>query len=186
MLVIFRKAHCKLYFENSVVNPYIFCIVPPQMDRPNENEIKTPEPSRLIWPELAVPIVLERPTDENSPTDIVNFMVGKLLLVAPAVLQADFIAEGPIAWVIRGEGKHIEEVFRSSNRGMFRSVLARFGYRFLDVQLYGGYTQRVLTCGDQRWMCRIYMSNAGGSGFWIRAYAMHRVGADSENGSTPD
>jgi hypothetical protein len=133
-------------------------------------------PSRLTWPDLIVPTNLERPAND-SPGAIADYLVATLLSRAPGLLQAEFIAEGPIAWFVRAGGRQVEEVFRSSNSATFRSLLARFGGHYLDTQLYGGYVQRVLIFGEQRWMCRIYMSNAGGSGLWIRAYAMHQVNA---------
>jgi hypothetical protein len=131
-------------------------------------------PSRLSWPDLEVPLHSERPLTEEDG-DVATFLVARLLASAPATLEAEFVRGGPAIWNIRRNAGEFEEVFRSSTVSSFRSVLARFGAHYLDLQLYGGYVQRILTFGEKRWMCRFYMSNVSGSGYWIRAYAMHPV-----------
>jgi hypothetical protein len=55
-------------------------------------------------------------------------------------------------------------------------VLARFGYHYMSVQLYGGHTRRVVSQRGQKFACEIFMSNQGSSGFWIRVYA-HAIAA---------
>jgi len=50
-------------------------------------------------------------------------------------------------------------------------VLARFGYHYMGVQLYGVHTRRSVTQNGRTYACEIFMSNQGRTGFWIRVYA---------------
>jgi hypothetical protein len=50
-------------------------------------------------------------------------------------------------------------------------VLARFGYFYMAVQLYGGFARRVLIHRGRQYGCNIYMSNDNWTGYWIRVYA---------------
>lgn len=132
-------------------------------------------PSRLIWPELTVPSNLGVVTDNESAGDIAQKLMAVCLEQAPSLLYAEYSEGGEIPWIVRnGEGER-KEIYRSPDCARFRMALARFGAGYLDGQLYGGYVQRVMVFQNQRWMCRIYMSNLGASGFWIRAYAMHPI-----------
>lgn len=91
-----------------------------------------------------------------------------------AILTAKFQSDtrdGAVVWYVTEMiGKHSGEpaaVATSSFRSSFRVVLARFGYHYMDIQLYGGNTTCLLTQCGQTFLCSITMSNGGQSGYWI-------------------
>ena len=54
---------------------------------------------------------------------------------------------------------------------VFRAVLARFGHRYLDGQLYGGACARILVWREREFMARFECSNSGPNGYWIEIHA---------------
>ena len=109
------------------------------------------------------------PYDEN-PVATADFLMTALLRKQPALLHAEF-TEGNVRWLIRDSTQREECVAESKSRGEFRSVLARFGNHYMNVQLYSGHIQRAVSQNGKKFACEIFMSNQGRTGFWIRVYA---------------
>lgn len=55
-------------------------------------------------------------------------------------------------------------------------VLARFGYYYMAVQLYGGSARRVLIQHGCHYDCDITMSNDNRVGYWLRVSARINAG----------
>jgi hypothetical protein len=125
---------------------------------------------------LDIPELLEipdpAPYDEN-PVATADFLMTALLRKQPAMLHAEF-QDGDGSWFIRDSARREECVAKSRHVGEFRAVLARFGYHYMDVQLYRGHASRFVTQRGQRFVCEIFMSNQGSTGFWIRVH-VHAV-----------
>ena len=127
---------------------------------------------------LDIPELLEIPApapyDEN-PVATADFLMTTLLRRLPAMLHAEF-QDGDGRWFVRDAERQEMCVAQSKTVGEFRAVLARFGYHYMGVQLYGGHMRRTLTQNGRRYACEIFMSNQGVTGYWIRVYA-HGVAA---------
>jgi len=127
---------------------------------------------------LDIPELLEisdpAPYDE-IPVAVADFLMTALLRRLPAMLHAEFRC-GDSRWFVRDPERHDTCVAQSKTVGEFRAVLARFGYHYMGVQLYGGHTRRSVTQNGQTYACEIFMSNQGRTGFWIRVYA-HAIAA---------
>jgi hypothetical protein len=127
-----------------------------------------------VWSDLETPLVLDVPTEpEREIGKIAQYLVTCVLQNGPATLEAEWTGQTPVIWNLLKRAETKTEIYRSENLSVFRVVLARFGGFYMDMQLYGGYVQRVLRMSDAGWMTRIYMSNTGASGYWIRMYAMN-------------
>ena len=127
---------------------------------------------------LDIPELLEipdpAPYDEN-PVATADFLMTVLLRKLPAMLHAEF-QDGDGRWFVRDAARREESVATSKTVGEFRAVLARFGYHYMGVQLYGGHTRRTVTQHGRQFACEIFMSNQSATGFWIRVYA-HAIAA---------
>jgi hypothetical protein len=91
------------------------------------------------------------------------------------MLHAEF-QDGDGRWFVRDAARREDCVAMSKTLGEFRAVLARFGYHYMSVQLYGGHTRRTVTQGGRAFACEVFMSNQAATGFWIRVYA-HAIAA---------
>jgi hypothetical protein len=130
---------------------------------------------------LDVPEVRQLPelsANEEDPVAFADMVLTILFGYENALLYAESNSADPNAsfsWRIKLRNEavptHDMEVAISPSRGNFRSVLARFGYHYMGVQLYGGYALRLLRQGGRTRSCHIFMSNQGASGFWIRIYS---------------
>ena len=127
---------------------------------------------------LDIPELLEIPDPaplDACPTSIADFLMTALVRKQPAMLHAEF-QDGDGRWFIRDAARHEECIAESKTVGEFRAVLARFGYHYMGVQLYGGHTRRAVSQSGQKFACEIFMSNQSATGFWIRVYA-HAIAA---------
>ena len=110
---------------------------------------------------LDIPELLEipdpAPYDEN-PVAVADFLMTALLRRLPAMLHAEFRA-GDGRWFVRDSSQREECIAESKSVGEFRAVLARFGFHYMGVQLYGGHTRRAVSQGGQTFACEIFMSN---------------------------
>ncbi len=100
-----------------------------------------------------------------------DFLLTSLLRHDYSVLHGEF-KDGIGSWFVRRlpDGEDVE-LGRQDSVGYFRIVLARFGYWYMAVQLYGGSAQRVLIQGGRRYDCDITMSNDNRFGYSLRVYA---------------
>jgi hypothetical protein len=120
---------------------------------------------------LDIPELLEipNPIDENAVATA-DFLMTALLRKQPALLHAEFRA-GNGRWFVRDSTQREECIAESKSVGQFRAVLARFGFHYMGIQLYGGHAQRTVSQGGQTFTCDIFMSNQGNTGYWIRISA---------------
>jgi hypothetical protein len=108
------------------------------------------------------------PYDAN-PSAIADYLMTMLFQRQPAMLHAEF-RDGDGRWLVQSAQKD-ECIANSKRLWEFRAVLARFGAHFMDTQLYGGHTRRMITQQQRKFACRFFMSNDNATGFWIRVYA---------------
>jgi hypothetical protein len=129
---------------------------------------------------LDVPEVVKLPegsTGAGNVSQFADLMLTSLLSCAPSILHAEHEPGKPaVTWFVRELLRGVEQPAVSVGStdfapGYFRAVLARFGHHYMGDQLYGGHTTCVLRQRGREHRCRIYMSNNGQSGFWIRIYA---------------
>ncbi len=130
---------------------------------------------------LDVPEVRQLPklsANEEDPVAFADMVRTRLFGYESALLLAEYSSigvNGSVSWRIEPRNEaiptHDIEVAITPSRGSFRSVLARFGYHYMGIQLYSGYALRFLRQGDRTQRCHIYMSNNSQSGFWIRIYS---------------
>jgi len=107
------------------------------------------------------------PYDEN-PVAVADYLMTALFRRQPAMLHAEFL-DGDGRWFVQ-PAQGDECVAESRSAGEFRSVLARFGAHFMEGQVYGGHTRRILTQCGRKFSCRFFMSNDNSTGYWIRIY----------------
>lgn len=122
---------------------------------------------------LDIPELLEIPDPapcEENPVAVADFLLTALLRRLPAILHAEFEG-GSGRWFVRDMERRDTCVAESKTVGEFRAVLARFGFHYMGVQLYGCHTRRSVTQNGRTYACEIFMSNQGWTGFWIRVYA---------------
>ena len=129
---------------------------------------------------LDVPEVTKAPEgrpDAGNVSFFADMMLTSLFKCAPSILHAEHEpGKSSVTWFVRGLLRGVEQPAVSVGSsdfisGYFRAVLARFGHHYMGDQLYGGHTTCVLRQRGREHRCRIYMSNNGQSGFWIRIYA---------------
>ena len=121
---------------------------------------------------LDIPELLEIPDPapyDAKPTEIADFLMTMLFQRQPAMLHAEF-RDGDARWFVQTAQKD-ECIADSKHVSEFRAVLARFGAHFMDTQLYGGHTRRMITQRQRKFACRFFMSNDNATGYWIRVYA---------------
>lgn len=114
-------------------------------------------------------------TDETSLTPCPERHVvswADLLLTAAlredtALLWADYT--GGLAWHVRSPGREAV-VAVNSNWTPFRATLARFGHHYMSGQLYGGFSEGLLTQRGRTFHFAMYMANDQWRGYWLRAY----------------
>jgi hypothetical protein len=109
------------------------------------------------------------PYDEN-PVATDDFLMTALLRKQPAMLHGEFRG-GDGRWFVLDSAQHEESIAESKTVGEFRAVLARFGHHYMGVQLYGGHKRLSVTQHGRKFVCEIFMSNQGRTGYWIRVYA---------------
>lgn len=122
---------------------------------------------------IEVPVVQEIPDplpSEMYPISHADFVMTALLGRQPAKLHAEF-QDGNARWLIKNASDNEECIKESKDLGEFRAILARFGYHYMNSQLYGGHIRRIVTQQGKKFYCEIFMSNQGSTGFWIRANA---------------
>lgn len=104
---------------------------------------------------------------------VADHLLTALLRHDSGLLHADF-QDGGGRWRVRGwalQSSITEEVVAViENLGYFRAVLARFGHAYMQGQLYGGFSEGVLTQGRTRRRFALYMANDGFRGYWLRVY----------------
>lgn len=125
---------------------------------------------------LDIPELLEIPDPtpyDLNPAAVADFLMTALLRRSPAMLHAEFKG-GDGRWFVRDAERRDTCVTELKTVGEFRAVLARFGFHYMGVQLYGGHTRRNVTQNGRTYTCEIFMSNQGQTGFWIRVY-VHEV-----------
>ena len=136
------------------------------------------QPNPETPPALSIPIevpeVIEISSAEFDVVAYAHFLLTQLLRQNTALLHGQF-QNGTGVWLLRRrldgtEGPDVE-IARMDSVGAFRVVLARFGYYYMAVQLYGGFARRVLTHRGRQYACSIYMSNDNCTGYWMRVYA---------------
>lgn len=118
-------------------------------------------------PNPEVPRVMNLPADADVVA-IADFLLTHLLQNAPASLIAEPPPSGPFGFSLKPDGSEPIEVYRCADAGEFRAILARFGHHYLDGQLYGGFSQRILEQGNRRCVTLLYLSNNHSSGLWLR------------------
>ena len=123
----------------------------------------------LDWP-IDVPETPSLP-DPFDAVAFVNFLLTSLLQHDSGVLRGEF-KNGIGCWFVRPlpDGEETE-IGRQDYDGSFRVVLARFGYWYMAVQLYGGSAQRSLFHKGQRFECDIKMSNDNRFGYSLSLHA---------------
>lgn len=136
-----------------------------------------PETPPALSTPIEVPEVIEVSGTEFDVVAYAHFLLTHLLRQNTALLHGQF-QNGTGIWLLRQRPKGTEgpdvEIARLDSVGVFRVVLARFGYYYMGVQLYGGFARRVLTHRGRQYACSIYMSNDNWTGYWIRIYvAVH-------------
>jgi hypothetical protein len=134
-----------------------------------------------------VPEILALPAGLMARRNVVDFadmMLTSLFSHAPAMLHAEYRpGNRMVTWFVRptqamdGEPGLPVGVTEFST-GCFRAVLARFGHRYMNDQLYGGHKLCVLHQRGRANRCHIYMANNGQSGFWIKIYVAVISGED--------
>src|SRR6266404_1006216 len=111
-------------------------------------------------PPLHVPIDVSEVLSLPEPFDVVayaNFLLTHLLKHDSGILRGEF-KDGVGCWFVRSlpDGEEVE-IGRQDSVGYVRMVLARFGYWYMAVQLYGGSAQRLLFHQERRYDCDITM-----------------------------
>jgi hypothetical protein len=133
-----------------------------------------PESPPALSTPIEVPELIKVSEAGFDVIEYANFLLAHLLREDAALLHAQF-QNGIAVWLLRQRPKGTEgaevEIARMDSVGDFRVVLARFGYYYMAVQLYGGFARRVLTHRGRQYACSIYMSNDNWTGYWIRVYA---------------
>ncbi len=123
---------------------------------------------------IEVPEVAELSGAEFDVVTYAHFLLTRLLRHDTALLHGQF-RDGTGIWLLRqrpnGTEGSDEAIARIDSKGDFRMVLARFGFFYMAVQLYGGFARRVLIHRGRQYGCNIYMSNDNWTGYWIRVYA---------------
>jgi hypothetical protein len=66
-----------------------------------------------------------------------------------------------------------------TEQSIFRTILAKIGNHYMSVQLYGGYSEIILTQNGRTRLASIYMANDGWRGYWIRVYTKSWPGEPS-------
>jgi hypothetical protein len=105
--------------------------------------------------------------DAHDVVAAVDYLISGLLHVSPATLRAEYSDSAPsVVWFLdTTEGS---KCFHETKKIIFRTLLARIGYHYMDSQLYGGKTSTTLTQGDKRFRASFDMGNSGSTGYWIR------------------
>ena len=126
-------------------------------------------PPPLHWP-IEVP---ETPSAGESldVIEFANFLLTKLLQRDKSVLHGAF-KDDVGRWLVRPfpDGEEVE-IGQHESIGMFRMILARFGYWYMAVQLYGGTAQRPLIHKGRRYDCDFTMSNDNRVGYYLTVHA---------------
>ena len=118
-------------------------------------------------------VVLDVPEAPELPEtfDVVayaDYLLTSLFRHESGALNGEF-KDGVGSWQVRACQDSAEvEIGRLDSLGHFRMVLARFGYWYMAVQLYGGSAQRPLVQRGRCYDCEIRMSNDNCVGYWLR------------------
>jgi hypothetical protein len=125
-------------------------------------------------PPLHWPIDVPETSSPPEPFDVVayaNFLLTMLFQHKNGELRGEFSGDTG-RWSVRllPDGEELE-IGRQDDLGIFRMVLARFGYWYMAVQLYGGSAQRPLMFKGRRYDCDITMSNRNGFGYSLALHA---------------
>lgn len=125
-------------------------------------------------PPLDWPIEVPETPSLAEPFDVVafvNFLLTSVLQHDSGVLRGEF-KNGIGCWFVRPlSGGAETEIGRQDSVGYFRAVLARFGYWYMAVQLYGGSAQRPLIHNGRGYDCDITMSNDNRFGYSLSLHA---------------
>src|SRR6266487_6348962 len=108
---------------------------------------------------LDIPELLEipdpAPYDEN-PVATADYLMTALLRRHPAMLHAEF-RDGDGRWLVRDSAQREECVAESKSVGEFRAVLARFGFHYMNAQLYAGHARRSVQQRGRTFWCEFFM-----------------------------
>ena len=121
---------------------------------------------------IEIPLV-DAPVDDSDPVAFVDYVLGQLIATAPASIESSHNPSSNhenVDWRITAPNK-TNTVFAKNLRRRYRHALARIGHHYLNNQLYCGFANCVLTFGEHRALCFIYLGNCSDTGFWLRAYS---------------
>lgn len=125
-------------------------------------------PEVLVIPDPA-------PNDFNAVASA-DFLITALLRKQRGLLHAELLdtrrQDEPnevVSWNFRDATQNEEMITQIPVR-FFRTTLARFGWRYMSGQVYGGHVRRPLTQKGDKFICEIFMSNQNWPGCWIRIY----------------
>lgn len=108
---------------------------------------------------------------EEFPARFVDHVLTVALHESPAVISAEWMPLDPerVQWFMRSASTgHESKVLATIPAQMFRLVLARFNYAYLNNQLYGGCLARLLRQGELVRATALHSSNDRRFGLWIR------------------
>jgi hypothetical protein len=128
----------------------------------------------LAPPPLDWPIDVPEVSSVSETFDVVayaDFLLTNLLKHDLGILRGQF-KDGVGRWCVRSlpDGQEVE-IGRQEEVGIFRVVLARFGYWYMASQLYGGSAKRALFHQGRSYDCDIEMSNDNRFGYSLTVYA---------------
>ena len=117
------------------------------------------------------------PQTDDRTFDVVgctDFLLTQLLQHGAGLLHSDFRSdEGQwriVTWSADANGPD-EVVAVTPQKAHFRAVLAHLGTRFLNGQVYGGFTEGFfMQRGASRYFA-LYTANDQLRGYWLRLYA---------------
>ena len=116
-------------------------------------------------------MILLNTTEEpnRDSTDVValtDYLLNRLLAKAPASLRADSGETTPeIIWNLDTE--HGTEALYETKRWIFRSILARIGFYYMNQQLYGGESIVALKLNEREYVATFRMRNSTTEGLWV-------------------
>jgi len=105
--------------------------------------------------------------DAQDVVAVVDYLISGLLHVSPATLRAEYSHSSPsVVWFLdTAEGS---TRFHETKKILFRTLLARIGFHYMDSQLYGGKISTILTQGDKVFRATFDMGNPDSTGYWVK------------------
>jgi hypothetical protein len=123
---------------------------------------------------IAVPVTRTAPPILERGFDVVeyaDYLLTTLCDSAPSRLHAEWSGEqGHARCVLFSGPSHRAEfeVGLFTNLGLFRSLLARIGSKYMEAQFYGGRQETELFQGGTAFDCVIQMANSTREGYRVR------------------